>query len=144
MSSTKRPAAPRTIRRIAARRVFQSASGRPVVLTIGVPQPVPGWDWGCALQITGLKTPWRRPRYVFGVDAIQALHLAMKHAGVILESTKPKLAWLGEKGYLGMPRFLPDLPKREQDRLKSMVEREAVKFWKGVVRARKKKMSRPL
>jgi hypothetical protein len=107
-----------------------------------VPQPVAGWDWGCALQITGLKTAWRRPRYVFGVDAIQTLHLAMKHAGVILESAAPKLAWLGEKGNLGMPRFLPDLPKREQDRLKSMVEREAVRFWKGVVRASKKKASR--
>ena len=91
MSSRNAFAAPRTIRRIAARRVFQSASGRPVVLTIGVPQAVPGSDWGCALQITGLKTAWRRPRYVFGVDGIQALHLAMTHAGVILESTKPIL-----------------------------------------------------
>jgi hypothetical protein len=107
-----------------------------------VPQPVPGSDWGCALQITGLKTAWRRPRYVFGVDAIQALHLALKHAGVILESTKPKLAWLGEKGNLGMPRFLPDLPKREQDRLKSMVEREAIRFLRGVVGAGKKRASR--
>jgi len=141
MSSTNPFAAPRTIRRIAARRVFQSASGRPVVLTIGVPQPVPGSDWGCAIQITGLKTAWRRPRYVFGVDAIQALHLALKHAGVILESTKPKLAWFGENN-LGMPRFLPDLPKREQDRLESIVEREIVRFWKGVVRSGKNKTLR--
>jgi hypothetical protein len=35
---------PPTIRRIAARRVFQSTKGKPVVLTIGVPQPVPGSD----------------------------------------------------------------------------------------------------
>jgi hypothetical protein len=79
---------------------------------------------------------------VFGVDAVQALHLAMKCAGVILESTKPKLAWLGEKGNLGMPRFLPDLPKPEQDRLESMVEHHAVRFWRGVVRAGKRKTSR--
>jgi hypothetical protein len=97
-------AAPGTIRRIAARRVFQSPNGKPVVLTIGVPQPVPGSDWGCALQITGLTTGWRRPRYVFGIDGFQALHLAMKSAAAVLESTKVDLVWLGEPGDLGMPK----------------------------------------
>jgi len=77
-------AAPRTIRRIAVRRVFQSANGKPVVLTIGVPQPVPGSDWGCAVQITGLNSGWRRPRYVFGIDGLQALHLALKCAAAVL------------------------------------------------------------
>jgi hypothetical protein len=84
-------AAPSTIRRTAARRVFQSARGKPVVLTIGVPQPVPGSDWGCALRITGLNVSWRRPRYVFGIDGLQALHLAMKCADLLLESSRPKL-----------------------------------------------------
>ena len=133
----KKFAPPRTIRRIAAQRMFRSPNGRPVVLTIGVPQPVPGSDWGCAVQITGLKTSWRRPKYVFGIDGIQALHLAMKCAAVILESTKPTLAWLGEKGNLGMPKFLPDVPKPQQDRLEAFVERQALKFWRGVMRARK-------
>jgi hypothetical protein len=135
-------AAPRTIQRIAARRVFQSAKGKPVVLTIGVPQPVPGSDWGCALQITGLNTSWRRPRYVFGIDGLQALHLAMKCAAAVLESTKPQLEWLGEKGDLGMPQFLPDLPKPQRDRLEAMVEREATKFWRGVERAHQAKSSK--
>jgi hypothetical protein len=83
------------------------------VLTIGVPQEVPGSDWGCALQITGLNTGWRRPRYVFGIDGLPALHLAMKCAGSVLESAKPKLVWLENDGDLGMPRFLPELPKPE-------------------------------
>jgi len=126
---------PRSIRRIAARRVFQSAKGKPVVLTIGVPQPVPGSDWGCPLQITGLNTNWRRPRYVFGIDGLQALHLAMRCADAVLESAKPKLAWLGEKGDLGMPKFLPDLPTSQKDRLERFVEREALEFWKSVERA---------
>jgi hypothetical protein len=135
-------AAPRTIRRIAARRVFQSADGKPVVLTIGVPQPVCGSDWGCPLQITGLNTTWRRPRYVFGIDGLQALHLAMKCADAVLESTKPPLTWLGENGDLGMPRFIPDLPKPQKDRLQELVERQAVRFWKSVERAHKAKRSR--
>ena len=71
---------------------------------------------GCALQITGLRTKWRRPRYVFGIDGVQALHLALKFATVVLESTKPALAWLGENGNLGMQTFLRDLPKSQQDR----------------------------
>jgi hypothetical protein len=121
--------------------VFASPKGKPVVLTIGVPQPVPGSDWGCALQITSLKTSWRRPRYVFGIDGLQALHLAMKCAGAVLEAAKPELAWLGEKGDVGMPKFLPDLPKPQQDRLEAMVEREAAKFWRSVERAHKAKTS---
>jgi uncharacterized protein DUF6968 len=135
-------AAPRTIQRIAARRVFHSADGNLVVLTIGVPRPVPGSDWGCAVQITGLKTIWRRPKYVFGIDGIQALQLAMKCAGKVIESTKPRVTWLDQSDWL-MPRFLPDLPKRQQqDRLEAMVEREALKFWKGFERAHKAKASR--
>jgi hypothetical protein len=122
--------------------VFESASGQRVVLTIGVPRPVPGSDWGCPLQITGMKTSWRRPRYVFGIDGLQALHLAMKCADVALESAKPKLAWLGQKGDLGMPKFLPHLPKPQRDRLEATVEREAVKFWRGVERASKAKSAR--
>ena len=136
---TKSFAAPPTIRRIAARRVFQSASGRPVVLTIGVPEPVPGSDWGCALQITGLNISWRRPRYVFGIDGLQALYLAMKCADAMLESAKPRLAWLAESGDLGMPKFLPDLPKPQRDRLEVIVEREAIKFWRRLERAHKSK-----
>jgi len=135
-------AAPRTIRRIAARRVLQSANGKRVVVTLGVPQAVPGSDWGCALQITGLKTEWRRPRYVFGVDGLQALQLAMKCATAILASAKPELEWFGQKGFLMLPRFLPDLPDREQDRLEAIVEREALKFWKSFERAHKAKRSK--
>jgi hypothetical protein len=121
---------PRTIRRIAARRTFKSVDGKPVVLTIGVPRRIPGSDWGCALQITGLKSIWRRPKYVFGIDGVQALHLALKCAAAVLESTKPPLTWLGEKGDLGMPKFLPDLPKPHQERLDAIVEREVNKFWR--------------
>lgn len=135
--------APRSIRRIAARRVFQLPNGQPVVLTIGVPQPVPGSDWGCALQITGLNSSLRRPRYVFGIDGLQALQLAMKCAEAALESRKPELVWLGEPGDLGMPKFLPELPQPYQDRLAAIVEREATRFWRRLERAYKAKTAKP-
>jgi len=79
---------------------------------------------------------------VFGIDGLQALHLAMKCAAAVLESREQELAWLGEKGDLGMPKFLPDLPKPQQNRLEAMVEREATKFWRRVERAHKAKRSK--
>jgi hypothetical protein len=132
-------AAPPTIRRIAARRVFKTPSGKPVVVTLGVTRAVPGSDWGCALQITGLNTAWRRPGYVFGIDGLQALHLAMQCAGAVLESSKQKLEWLGQTEDLGMPRFLPWLPKPQQDRLQAIVEREVTKWARRAERAHKAK-----
>ena len=135
-------AAPASIRRIAARRVFKTPGGRPVVLTLGVPQAVPGSDWGCPLQITGLNTTWRRPRFVFGIDALQALYLAMKCADLVLQAAKVELEWLGQTDDLGMPKFLPPLPKPQQERLEAMVEREAIRFWRSVERAHKAKSSR--
>jgi hypothetical protein len=134
-------AAPPGIRRIAARRVFRAPGGKRVIVTLGVPRAVPGSDWGCPLQITGLNTTWRRPQYVFGIDGLQALHLAMKCADAVLQSAKLKLEWLGQTEDLGMPKFLPALPKPHQDRLEAMVEREATKFWRSVERARKAKSS---
>lgn len=134
-------AAPRTIRRIAARRMFKAPGGKPVVVTLGVPQALRGSDWGCPLQITGLNTIWHRPKYVFGIDGLQALHLAMKCADTALQSAKLKLEWLGQTEDLGMPKFLPALPKPQQDRLEAMVEREAATFWRSVERAHKAKNS---
>ena len=135
-------AAPPRIRRIAARRVFKAPNGKPVVVTLGVPQAVPGSDWGCALQITGLNTTWRRPKYVFGIDSFQALHLAMQGAGVVLESAKQKLEWLGQTEDLGMPKFLPWLPKPQQARLEAIVEREITKWVRRAERAHKAKQSK--
>jgi hypothetical protein len=128
--------------RIAARRVFKSPDGRPVVLTIGVPEPVPGSDWGCALQITGLDTGWRRPRYAFGIDALQALHLAMLCAGTVLESTRMKLEWLGQTEDLGMPRFLPTFPPPYRDRFQAILDREATRLWRRIERDYKTKISK--
>ena len=139
---SKRFAAPPKIRRIAARRIFKAPSGKPVVVTLGVPQAVPGSDWGCPMQITGLNTIWRRPRYVFGIDGLQALHLAMKCADAELLSSKLKLEWLGQTADLGMPKFLPSLPRPYQDRLEAMVEREATKFWRSIERAHKRKSAK--
>ena len=66
----------------------------------------------------------------------------MKCATAVLTSAKPELEWFGQKNDLMLPKFLPDLPKRQQDRLEAIVEREAVKFWRRLERAHKAKRSK--
>ena len=100
-----------------------------MILTIGVPQSVPGGDWGCAVQVTGLGRGLSRPRFIFGIDALQALHLAMQFASATLETWGSQLEWLGRKGDLGFPRFLPNLPRPQQDGLERIVEREVARFY---------------
>jgi uncharacterized protein DUF6968 len=135
--------APQRISRVAARRVFQQSgkSRRPVTLTIGVPQPVPGSDWGCAVQVTGLDRRLSRPRFIFGIDALQALHLAMQFAGATLERSGYDLEWLGQKGDLGFPRFLPNLPQPQRDQLDRMIEREVTQFYAAAKRRGQSKTS---
>ena len=38
-----------------------------------------------------------------------------------------------------MPKFLPYLPKPQQDRLEALLEREADKFWRGVERVTRRR-----
>jgi hypothetical protein len=88
------------------------------------------------VQITGLNTGWRKPRYVFGIDSLHALHLAIQCAGAVLQSATVKLEWLGQTEELGIPKFLPWLPKAEQERLEAIVEREVAKSMRRAVRRR--------
>jgi hypothetical protein len=100
---------------------------------------VPGSDWGCALQITGLRTEWRRPRYVFGIDALQSLHLAIQCAGAVLESCEVRLEFLGQTEELFMPRFMLDLPKPHRDRIDAFAQRELARFVAAAERRQRRK-----
>jgi hypothetical protein len=67
----------------------------------------------------------------------------MQCAGEVLESAKRKPEWLGQTEDLGMPKFLPWLPKPQQDRLEAIVEREVIKSVRRAERAHKAKASKP-
>jgi len=94
------------------------------------------------LQISGLNTSWRRPKYVFGIDGLQALSLAIQCAGAVLESAKLKLEWLGQTEDLGMPKFLPWLPRPQQARFEAIIERELTKWVRRAERAHTAKRSK--
>ena len=66
----------------------------------------------------------------------------MKCAAAVLQTTDVELEWLGVTGDLGMPKFIPYLPKPYQDRLEARIEREATKFWVRFSRVQKAKASK--
>jgi hypothetical protein len=98
---------------IATRRINTEGAKEPVyVVNIGLPQKFPeSPDFYCPVEITSSSGKGGRIRYSGGIDAIQALQLAMGMIGGVLfrlnEECGGKLRWDGdEKGDLGFP--LPD------------------------------------
>ncbi len=116
---------------VIARRVFRKgpkSHGR-VVLEIGAPRRVQGWDWACPVRITGLTRKAETPRPIFGIDGLQALQLAMAFARARLGMVTPPLVWLGELGELGLPRAIPEyLPPAARKRLESAIDQESKRF----------------
>jgi len=71
-----------------------------VTLRLGKPQPFPDSSgFFCPVQIVGLGD--EKVRYAGGIDEIQSLQLALRMAGVLLETVAPeiraKLRWKGNK-----------------------------------------------
>ena len=73
-----------------------------VLVRFGKPTPHPKGDWACPYQIAGIGD--EKVRRAFGIDAVQALQLAMLATGAILSAHRKevKLAFLGES-HLGFP-----------------------------------------
>jgi hypothetical protein len=117
--------------RMMARRSYAWSDGRRsrVVLEIGAPRRVPGWDWACPVRITGLDGHPTQPEPVFGIDALQAFELTMQYARVTLAEARPSLSWFGVVGELGLPMSVPGyLPAAFHARLEAAVERELKRF----------------
>jgi hypothetical protein len=77
---------------------------RPVLVRFGRPEPdpLPGGDWRCAFQVTGIGDDG--VEHAFGVDAVQALQLAFVAVGARLYAAGARLGitWLGMSD-LGFP-----------------------------------------
>lgn len=86
------------------------ANGRKITVVIGKPEMFPdGVNFYCPYQIVGIGN--ERVRYSGGVDAVQALQLAMKMIGAELytsqEAQSKQLSWVDDTGNLGFP--VPDV-----------------------------------
>jgi hypothetical protein len=120
-----RPIARRTYRR------SDRARSR-VVLELGMPRKVPGWDWGCPVRITGIDWHPNQPRPILGIDALQTLELAMQYARATLMAVKPPLLWLDSDADIGLSRTVPSyLPTVSLARIDSVILRESKRFERG-------------
>jgi hypothetical protein len=119
--------------------------GREVVLTIGKPRPDPrpGGDWMCSVLIEGI--PNGRRRRVNGVDAVQALQMAMIYARHELDASGLPLTWLdGEPGDVDLPLPVPSCWGLEfQRKLERYMDREVKRLNNAVAAVLKAKAGKP-
>jgi hypothetical protein len=123
---------PRTLGRVVAERVLR-VPGQPkrkVSVRIGLPRRLGGgWDWGCPVEITGLDAP--RIRYVFGVDAFQALQLGLDYIAMRTSTAVVGPYWFEPEGGAGFTRSLPTyLPLADQQRLQVLVDKAGERWGK--------------
>jgi hypothetical protein len=88
-----------------------------VIVRFGKPRPFEGRDFACVYQIDGLRDE-PITRRMYGIDAIQALELAMQMAMVELVCSEAyqdgRLTWLGMYD-LGLPVMGPIRDKIKPD-----------------------------
>ena len=114
---------------VIATRVFSVARGRDVVLRIGRPRRS-GKDWLCPFRIGTFHV-----QYAHGIDALQALQLALEGARIIALHWDEELSWFGLPD-LGMTRSVPlVLPAQSVRRLNRAIDRE-LELWGRAVRRR--------
>jgi hypothetical protein len=116
-------------RAVAVRRLrVPGKPARAVTIRIGIPRRLGGgWDWGCPVEISGLGPP--RLRYIFGVDAFQALQLGLEYIAIRTSAAKPR-PFLFEREDAGyFTRSFPTyLPIATQKRLLALIERALVRW----------------
>lgn len=98
--------------------------GRMVTVTIGKPMLKPSGDWACPVDIQGLHEAVRDSAY--GVDAVQALQLALEGARQTLKKSGLAVTWCdGEPGETGLPIVVPYIFGRAFDeRMEQLIDEE--------------------
>jgi hypothetical protein len=99
---------------------------RTVVVSLGRPRRRMGsQDWECPFRIRGLGV--RRIEYAYGVDAFQALTMALEGIRYLVDQCAIPLAWKGvREDHTGFQRLIPLLPEPGgTSRLERIVDKEA-------------------
>ncbi len=110
---------------VIARRTLTEYTGdmvRTVAVSIGAPRPYPKGDWVCPFLIEGREKSGVEAS--FGVDALQALLLAVEGLRIRLDQTGSRFEWLGPSGPW-IPRLVPTgQGKRFEQRVNQFIDRE--------------------
>jgi len=126
------------VRHVVARRVLtESGLGkRKVTISIGAPRRHPQVDWECPFLIDGIGDS--RVQKAGGVDALQALLMAIEGVRVTLERTGRRLVWLDPEVGPDIPRYIPTVYGRHfEHRINLVIEREMKRAWEAKLKSRK-------
>lgn len=102
-----------------------------VVVTLGKPRKVTKEEWVCPYQICGMGD--KKVQEAHGIDAFQALMMALEGIRVKIKESEKTLIWEGgEQGDIGFPRFLPNFYGPDFSRkIERVVDREIQLFEKA-------------
>jgi hypothetical protein len=122
---------------IAERELICERMKRIVRVRLGAPRKAADIDWLCPYQIAGLKKS--RVEAAYGVDAFQALMMALEGIRVRLQQADVICTWVGgEKGDSGFPRFVPAFfGATFSARFNRQIDRELTRFGKAIRSKRK-------
>jgi hypothetical protein len=124
-------------RQVIASRTLEplNSRGKAVTVSLGSPQRAPDVDWYCPYWIEGLRG--RVSYKAHGIDAIQALILALEGIRLRLLQSGRKFRWNGGVGDTGFPQYLPDYFGPAFSRhLEKLLEVEVTKFARAAKRRR--------
>jgi hypothetical protein len=110
---------------VIAPRSLRLGNGRRLIASIHRPHKT-GRDWTCAVVI-GRKT-----EFIYGIDAVQSLSLAVVYLGKALQRIRPKIRrndrWLTELFPILVPNLPPDLPAKVDRLIEKETEAQLRRF----------------
>ena len=130
---------PLKLGKIVAERILTGESKRRerIIVRVGMPRKAIPQDWVCPFQISGIHGSRVYPAY--GVDAIQALQLALEAIRLQLARYRVRATWPGgEKGDPGFPQMVPiAFGPAFATRISRLIAREEKLFVRDVLRKRR-------
>src|SRR5713101_736140 len=93
---------------LASRTLTNQTTGKNVVVSLARPEKISAHEWRCGFQIEGIAP--QQLHYAYGLDAFQALMMALEGIHCMLSSDNHdrQLTWEGgELGDIGFPRLVP-------------------------------------
>jgi len=121
---------------IAERRLHpRGAPQRTVVVSLGKPRRMKGTeDWECPFRIAGAGI--RRVDHGCGIDAFQALTMALEGIRYFLDRSSTPLVWSGVfEDQTGFQRLIPLMPEGANTRrMERLIDRETQRWANGLKR----------
>jgi hypothetical protein len=113
---------------IASRTLTNAATGETVEVALAVPEKISAEEWRCAFRVDGGDDD--RVYFAHGLDAFQALIMALEGVRSVVQSVDAKISWRGgELGDSGFPRFVPQFYGLEfANEINRLIDNEIKKF----------------